>query len=415
MHVMLKLTKAILYAKGLRFGSLDGYERLIASLYGTPDRIPVIVQPYLYAMSMHGLTSDRFFREPETFVHASYNMASFFGADSWSPVFDFYNIEAEALGQSFIWREQDEPSVDKNDFLIKDKKDLLTLKSPQPGKSGRMPYVVESYQRFNDIMGFPPMCYTCSPFTLAVMIRGLTTFIMDMLEDPEFAHDLLTFLTDEVCIPWVGKLIDETGTAVVAMSDAQASLPIVSPKLIRTFVLPYVERTIKSTSTPQCTVLSTGVWGEGKIRHSREMLDLKMDMMLPGNRFRALRPFFLLVWKEDYEKTGIPLLKTYADEKSINLMLNVPPLLFDKGAVDDIVETVRKLISQGAGTGLFSLLLNMIPPGVSEEKIHTAVAAIKQMGTYPIRADIDQVAFEAPLFEPFEKWRKDHALPVRSG
>ncbi|MBN1636791.1 MAG: hypothetical protein JW920_09765 [Deltaproteobacteria bacterium] len=412
MNVMLKLLKGIAYSKGVHIGSLDGYERLIASLYGTPDRVPVLIQPYLYAMNLHGLSSEEFFHDPKKFMHASYNMATYFGADSFSPVFDFYNIEAEALGQPYIWQDLDEPSVNKEDFLIKHKKDLFGLKPPKPGETGRMPYVIESYKRFIEIMGIPPMCYCCAPFSLAVLIRGLTNLIMDMIDDPDFVHDLMNFLSTEVCIPWIKTMIKETGTAMVVMSDAQASPPIISPDMIRQFCLPYVEKIIRATSTPQCTVLDTGVWGEGEVKHPHDMLDIKMDMMLPGNNFKALRPFFILAWKEDYEKTGIPVLRHYAEDKGVNLMLNVPPLLFMRGTTGEIVETVRMLIKQGAGNGKFALLLNMIPPDVPVGKVHTAVAAAHQFGRYPISTDIDKLEFQPPSFTPFETWVKQKGLPV---
>jgi hypothetical protein len=123
-NIILKLAKGILYGKGVHLGTLDGYERLIAAIYGTADRVPVILQPYLYAMYLKGLSSQRFFREPIPFIHASYNTARYFGVDAFSPVFDFYNIEAEALGQSLTWDEQREPAVNSYDFLIKEKKDL---------------------------------------------------------------------------------------------------------------------------------------------------------------------------------------------------------------------------------------------------------------------------------------------------
>jgi hypothetical protein len=40
MGVVGKLLKGMSYAKGARFGSLDGFERLIAAIYGRPDRVP---------------------------------------------------------------------------------------------------------------------------------------------------------------------------------------------------------------------------------------------------------------------------------------------------------------------------------------------------------------------------------------
>ncbi len=412
MHVMLKLAKATLYAKGIRLGALDGFERLIAGLYGRTDSVPVILQPYLYAMRLHGLEPRRFFKEPVPFVHSSYNTATYFGVDSWSPIFDFYDIEAEALGQEFIWDVQLEPSVNKDNFLLKNKSDLLRLKPPVPGESGRMPFVLESYRLYREIMKLSPICYACSPFTLAILVRGLMEFLTDMIDDPGFARDLLEFLSMEVVAPWIKLMIRETGTSMVAMSDAQASPPIVSPAMIREFCLPYIEKINKACSTPQCTVADTGTWGESRVNDPRLVLDIKMEMMRRGNKFHSLRPYYLLVWNEDYERVGIPAVRAYAEEKNICLMLNTKPLLISTGPVDNIVEHVRLLIREGAGAGKFVLLINMVPPGTPVEHVHAAVAAARQFGRYPLSPNIDRIEFRMPSFAPFDAWRAKHGLPV---
>lgn len=410
--IILKLTKGILYGKGIKLGALDDYERLIAAIYGKPDRVPVLIQPYLYAMSLNGLSCKRFFCEPVPFIHASWNMARYFGADAFSPVFDFYNIEAEALGQSLAWDEQREPAVNTHDPLIKEKKDLNGLKPPIPGHSGRMPYVIEAYSRYNEIMKMPPICYCCSPFTMAVLIRGLKKIVVDMYRDPGFAHDLMEFLSMEVAVPWIRKMISETGTSMVVMSDAQASPPIVSPKIIREFCLPYIEKIISLTSTPQCTVIDTGIWGESHVKDPREILDIKMDMMISGNNLDFMRPYYLLVWQEDYERVGIPLIRSYADEKKVCLMLNVQYDALRMGTPETISERVRKMIKEGAGKGKFAVLINMVPINTPIENIHAAVEAVKQFGKYPIPDDLDMQTFRKPVFPAFSEWVRDFGLPV---
>ena len=412
MQVIFKLFKGILYAKGIKLGTLDGYERLVAAIFGTPDRVPVLLQPYIYAMHLHGLSSQKFFREPIPFIHASYNTVRYFGVDAWSPVFDFYNIEAEALGQQFIWGVQMEPAVNKGNFLIKEKGDLAKLRPPKPGESGRMPFVLESYRLYHEIMKMPPIAYCCSPFTMAALVRGLQTFLIDMLEDPQFVHDLMEFLSMEVVVPWIRTMIKETGTSMVVMSDAQASPPIISPKMIREFCLPYIEKVIRATSTPQCTVIDTATWGEGWVKNPREVLDIKMDMMRSGNKLHCMRPYYLLVWQEDFEKVGIPPIRAYAEEKKICLMLNIQPILLGTGAPEMIVETVRRLIREGAGAGRFAVTINMVPVNAPVENVHVAVAAVKQFGRYPISADLNSQPFQRPTVVSFAQWVKKHGLPI---
>ncbi|MBN2026801.1 MAG: hypothetical protein JW854_08600 [Actinobacteria bacterium] len=412
MKVMMKLNKAIAYSYGLHIGQLDGYERLIAGIYGTPDRLPVITQPYTYAMGMHGLGGKVFFSEPEPFIRSSWNMAAYFGFDFWTPVFDFYNIELEALGQKLIWRDRSEPDVDTSDPLIKGEDDLARLRPPRPGLDGRMPFVLESYRRYIELTGVPPMAYACSPFTMAVLVRGYVNLLRDMRRNPAFAHRLMEFLSMEVVVPWIDKMVEVTGAAIVVMADAWASQPNVTVDMVREFCLPYIEKIIRATNSPLRTVLDTGSWGERSVDDPRQVLGVKMDMMVPGNAFKALRPFFLLVWNEDYEETGIPPIRQYAEEKKVCLMLNVRPNLLEEGPPEVIADNVRKLIKEGAGKGKFVLLLNLVPIGTPVEHVHAAVAAAKQFGAYPVAPDLDSRAFRMPDFTPFEEWVKKEGLPI---
>lgn len=216
----------------------------------------------------------------------------------------------------------------------------------------------------------------------------------------------------EVVVPWIDKMVEVTGAAIVIMADAWASQPNVTVEMVREFCLPYIEKIIRATNSPLRTMMDTGSWGERSVDDPREVLDVKMDMMVPGNAFKALRPFFLLVWNEDYEETGISRIRSYAEEKKVCLMLNVRPNLIEEGPPDVIVDDVRKLMMQGAGKGRFVLLLNLVPIGTPVEHVHAAVAAAKQFGVYPIAPDLDSRVFRMPDFMPFEEWMKKEGLPV---
>lgn len=406
------LLKGIARAKGMRVQNLNGFERLIAAMYGTPDRVPILAQPYTYAMGMHGLSAKIFFSEPKPFIHASFNFARYFAIDFWSPVFDFYNIEAEALGQRLIWRDQSEPDIDATNLLIKSRQDLDRLRPPRPGLDGRMPFVLESYKRYIDLTGIPPMIYACSPFTMAVLIRGYVSFVRDMRRDPQFAHRLLDFLAMDVVVPWIDKMVDATGASMVVMSDAWASQPNVTTDMVREFCLPYVEKVIRATNSTLRTVLDTGSWGERSVEDPREVLDIKFEMIKRGNAFGSLRPLFLLVWSEDYEEVGITLARDYADEKGVCLMLNVRPDLIEDGPPEAIVEAMRKLIKKGAGKGKFAVLMNLVPIGTPFRHVFTAIYAVKQFGTYPVSEDIDRIEYRPRDFKPFSEWFRTEGLPV---
>ena len=100
-------------------------------------------------------------------------------------------------------------------------------------------------------------------------------------------------------------MVEVTGTSVVVMSDAWASQPNVTTQMVREFCLPYAEKVIRATNSAMRTVMNTGSWGERAVADPREVLDMKMEMITRGNPLPALRPFYLLVWNEDYEEVGI--------------------------------------------------------------------------------------------------------------
>ena len=172
-----------------------------------------------------------------------------------------------------------------------------------------------------------------------------------------------------------------------------------------------MQRVIRETSSSMLTVLDSGSWGEKDVADPREIFDIKMEMMVPGNRFKPLRPFYLLVWNEDYEVVGVDAARAYADEKSVCLMLNLRPDLIEEGPACAVMETVREVIRGGAGSGRFVLLFNLVPLGAPVENVHAAVAAAKRFGRYPVRA-LDDITIEPPAFERFDEWRRRDGLSV---
>jgi hypothetical protein len=106
------------------------------------------------------------------------------------------------------------------------------------------------------------------------------------------------------------------------------------------------------------------------------------------------------------------VVKGYAEEKKVCLLINVRPDLIESGPVEAIVENVRKLVRDGAGKGRTAILFNLVPIGTPVEHVHAAVAAAKQFGVYPIIPDLDTQTFLKPEFVPFEEWARKEGLPA---
>ena len=99
---------------------------------------------------------------------------------------------------------------------------------------------------------------------------------MDILTAPKFAHRLLTFLTDEVLIPWVQTQREAIGQGQDSWkrSGCRGLAPIVTVEILEEFVMPYAARMNEKIGN----VTSMGYWGYSYLyKHPqkfRRMLEL---------------------------------------------------------------------------------------------------------------------------------------------
>ncbi|HBM79841.1 MAG TPA: hypothetical protein DD426_03230, partial [Clostridiaceae bacterium] len=80
-------------------------------------------------------------------------------------------------------------------------------------------------------------------FTTACGIRGASNFIMDIIDDPDYAHELLDFITTAI-IERMKKVRKYLGKEQKSMDFGYAddSIVLLSPSLFKEIVLPYIKR-----------------------------------------------------------------------------------------------------------------------------------------------------------------------------
>lgn len=181
--------------------------------------------------------------------------------DEWPGLWpDFQNsYEAAWFGCQVEYREGEVP--DTLPILRDNKSRLASMSIPDPLKDGLMGRAMEFYQYFEDrrsredFAGRPVgksfMCAggTDGPFTVACDIRGTTEVCMDLYEDPKFAHELLSFITEAaiIRIHAVGK-INGAGYPQQGFGFADDSIQLLSEAQYREFVLPYHQRLLAEFS-----------------------------------------------------------------------------------------------------------------------------------------------------------------------
>ena len=339
----------------------EGAALLQQAMIGRADRVPVVAQIGAHTTRLTGRSIREFMSDPDLFIRTHLQVSEYYNLDAPSFFYDLYNIEAEALGQSLVWLEGEFPEIKAGDMLIKEPADLDRLRPPRPEKDGRMPFIIEIYKRMTDL-GLPVQLRFCAPFSLAGNVRGLSNLIMDMMSRKEFAHRLLTFLTDEVLAPFVTTLRRECGAEFPALgADALASLPVTNLEILEEYALGYVERLNRLVGGIQ----ARGWWGEQYLADPFQLLELK----------RRAHPGCVLGLDPDVDRVGPEKFKEFAEKYDSPLMLGVDCALIAQGPVEAIAERVERYIRVGVQGGRFILFLNEVPPGCPSKHVHAAIQA----------------------------------------
>jgi uroporphyrinogen-III decarboxylase len=349
---------------------LRGLERAAAAKQGIPDRVPIFAQMHEFAMQAVGATPLDFYRDPELLVKASLDTMVAYGIDVPVLDYDVYNIEAEALGQAIVFSADHMPDVDRIHPLIRTRVDLDKIRTPDFETAGRCTNVVRMNRLFQGLLGVAPTLSFTAPFSLAANIRGIEALLDDIYSDPRFAHELFTRITEEVLAPWIHYLQKTCPKATaVCGSDATASLPIVSPQILKKWVAPYVLR-LRELCGPAVYVPN---WvGEQYLPDPTQMLDLKLSVC----------PDFVEGQDPDVAHIGPALYKRYAEEKSLPLVLGLGAGFLALNTPAEIERRLKDYIRVGGRNGRFMLYLCNLGATTPPENVRAAVAAAKRYGSY---------------------------------
>jgi len=204
------------------------------------DRYAVTAMIASYAAILAGISLKEFEENQEKYYQAHIQAYERFRPD----VFMLYTstfAEVEALGAE-IERSSDRPSNLKT-RILESKGRLSGLKPINPDQDGLFPVYLEAGQRLAKIIkGAPVTLSMMSPWSTAVNLRGAENLIMDTFDDPEFVHELMKFTTEQA--KTVAMSISSRGLSV-GMSDAGASLNLISPTIYREFVWRYNKQVIQ--------------------------------------------------------------------------------------------------------------------------------------------------------------------------
>ncbi len=149
-------------------------------------------------------------------------------------------MDVEAMGNKLKFPEDGMPIT--VEMALEDKNRLRNLRLPDPTRDGRMPgyleALVEAKKRIPDSV---VSCVVAGPWTIAMGLRGANALIRDALKDPDYTHELMAFTT-QMAIRF-GEAVAPLKTGL-SYSEAPASCSLISPKMFRAFVKPYLQQMV---------------------------------------------------------------------------------------------------------------------------------------------------------------------------
>jgi len=221
---------------------MKALQRYLATLKGEATdfigRVPILMQ---FAAEYIGSNYGAFASDHRVLVEANVRCAEDFGIDQLSAISDPYR-ETQGFGAEILFVKDGVPQCPHPPLEVS--KSLESLSRPDPLRSERMVDRVNAIRAYSEgcrgqysIMGWVE-----GPAAEAADLRGVTSFLMDMMDDEPFAEELMDLCVD-VGIAFAKAQL-EAGADTIGIGDAIASQ--VSPRVYEKLIQPREKRLIEA-------------------------------------------------------------------------------------------------------------------------------------------------------------------------
>lgn len=342
---------------------MNSLERIQAVLEGrVPDRLPVLPQSFLFAAQMSGYSIGQINRNPRIMAQCHLNSREEFGYDGCIVDVDDAAL-AEACGAQVIYREDNVAVVKDSQPVLKDLRDIDSLKLPEPKKDGRLCEWLEVTQRLREKLdkeGFILGRADQGPFNLLCLLRGAQQFMEDLIVEDESVINHALEWTTQAHIRFAKAQL-EAGANMTSMGDAYASPNLISPDTYRKFAFPWEKKAVESVQD-EALPYSIHICGD--------TTKIIQDMGATGAKVLEID------WKLDMG-TARKILP-----KSTVMMGNINPSdPMYLGTPQQVREQVRKLIEDTRGQGIIVSSGCALGANTKPENVRAMVEAVKLYGS----------------------------------
>ena len=217
---------------------MNSLQRFTSRLAGQPVDQPPNHDIFMAFAAHHiGRRLSDYYLDHRVLVSANLAVLADFELDIVQAISDPYR-EAADFGLLVEFPEDGLPVA--REPLLVEPADLRGLVTPSPAGGRRMSDRLEAVRLFREQMGgrVPIMGWVEGALAEAADLRGAARLLMDLVERPEWVHELLEVCAG-VAIAFARAQI-AAGTDIIGLGDALASQ--VSPAMYRRFALPYEQR-----------------------------------------------------------------------------------------------------------------------------------------------------------------------------
>ena len=309
-----------------------------------------------------GISHLDYYLDPETWFQSNLRVMREFPEVTFLPswwVEYGMAIEPSAVGKKIVFHEDQPPGQSSVLYRLED---VERLEPVNPNTDGFMPLALHRYrtqkQRILDAGYTMPAVAARGPLCLASFLRGVTEFMMDLVESPEGAHRLLDFTTETV-IRWLQAQAENLGDGVEGILVLDDIPGMLSRKSYLEFAHPYLKRIADAFPRDWVKVYHNDA-------NTRPFL-----ADLPDTGFNVLNWSHNVDAAEAREKTN----------GRMCLMGNVPPLdVGVRGTPDQVREAAREVSGKVPGRGLILSVGGGVSPGMPAANIRALVEAVSETG-----------------------------------
>lgn len=327
---------------------MTGKERTARILCGEPaDRPAVLPIVHTALARCLGVPLGRYFTDAAVMADVMVRGCRQFGLDGVQLTMGVTG-EAEALGARVDQPPDGAPLLKQH--LLADLGALDRLRTRDPIRGGRLPMYHDAVRQVVDAIGDEAFVISTlrGPLNIASQLRGVEDMMIDLLERPEQAANVLDFTTDIALR--VSEASLASGAHALMFGEATCSPNFISPEMYRRIVVPRHARLVDGLRKMGWRFVGFHVCGdlapilEDIIRTGADLIDV------------------------DYQVSAARAIELARGRVALRGNLN-PVTLFLQGKAHDVRETTTALCREAAGARWILSSGCDIPPGTAAETL----------------------------------------------